>query len=231
VTDRCETKGIFSKSGIKIERIYYSQEPLKAWTKGTQRKQSAGPDPDLTQTTEEFASRITTHEISCLLDKKLVIMDRLLCFFWSLPSYRGRRFSPHVELLDTVQWRNEEEDPTSGSKRLESPEVSSIIKEIFDSKGFPKMFSLVWRRNTSLLLWSTTWHGKARWRLLHLKIWLCYLSFFCWHIVVAVVVDFGSWDFNPLIELFTDPLSIHISNSCILKIRNNFWISQKRSDV
>ena len=130
-----------------------------------------------------------------------------------------------------TQWRNGEEDPTSGSKRLESPKVSSIIKEIFGSKGFPKMFSLVWRRNTSLLLWATTWYGKARWRLWHLRIWFCYLFFFYWHIVVAVVVDFGSWGFTPLFELFTDPLSFHLSNSCILKIKNNFWISQKRSDV
>ena len=76
-----------------------------------------------------------------------------------------------------TQWRNGEEDPTSGSKRLESPKVSSIIKEIFGSKGFPKMFSLVWRRNTSLLLWATTWYGKARWRLWHLRTWFCYLFF------------------------------------------------------
>ena len=84
---------------------FYSQEASKAGTKGTQRKLSADPDPDPTHTNEEYASRITTHEISCLLDKELVIMDRLL-FFWSLPSYRGRRFSPHVQLLDTVEkWR------------------------------------------------------------------------------------------------------------------------------
>ena len=40
--------------------------------------------------------------------------------------------------------------------------------------------------------------------------------------VVAVVIDFGSWSFTPIFELFTDPLSFHLSNSCILKIRNNF---------
>ena len=167
VTNRCETKGIFSKTGIKIERIFTLRKPQRHehWTKGTQRKQSAGPDPDPTHTTEEFASSSTTHEISCLLDKELVIMDRLLCLFWILPSYRGLRFSPHIELLDTVEkWRG------GPNIRIQKAWVSKSFiyyKRNLWLKRFPKnVFSRMKKKHiivtvSNHLIWESTMEALA----------------------------------------------------------------------